>query len=83
MSQVQFTGSLEPNVSELWFTYDWPTDRNVAWVVMPTTPRAGDPMIEWTVETERSANDALTYWITIRNLTGDHIDFEARYSYLD
>ena len=80
MSAVQFTGTLTSNDNQLWFTYGWPTDQEVVWAVVPTTARPGAAMVEWEVDIERPDAGSLTYWLTIHNLTGDTIDFEARYS---
>ena len=35
---VQFTGTLGPNASNRWFTFNWPSTWHVLWTVMPTTP---------------------------------------------
>lgn len=83
MSAVQFTGTLAPNTSQQWFTFGWPAAQNVAWVAMPTTAVPGAAQIEWTVEIERADAASITYWITVQNLSGNTIDFEARYSYLN
>lgn len=60
MSAVQFTGTLAPNENQLWFTFGWPVDQDVAWQVMPTTARPGAPEIEWTVEIERADPNSIT-----------------------
>jgi hypothetical protein len=80
VSAVQFTGTLAPNESQLWFTYGWPVDQDYAWLVMPTTASPGAPEVDWEVEIERASDTSITYWLTIKNLTGNTIDFEARYS---
>lgn len=79
---VQFTGTLAPNENQLWFTYDWPTDQEYVWQVVPTTARPGSPEIGWNVQIERASDTAITYWITVNNLSSDTIDFEARYVYV-
>ena len=48
-----------------------------------TGPVAGAPQLEWDVEVQRAGATAVTYWITIRNLTSAVIDVEARYEVLD
>ena len=79
---AQFTGTVEANASKRWFTFNWPPDRHVLWTVVSTTPRSGTPQLEWDVAVERAAS-GITYWITIRNLTGQPIDIEARYAVMN
>jgi hypothetical protein len=50
---------------------------------VPTSPRSGAPQIEWSVAVERASSTAITYWITIRNLTSDPVNIEARYAVLN
>ncbi len=33
---VQFRGRLQPNQTQRWFTYNWPSNYDVAWMVVPT-----------------------------------------------
>ncbi len=80
---VQFRGALSPNQTQRWFTFNWPVNRDVAWLVVPTTPQAGSPHVQCTVATELTPNNTITYWLTIQNLTSDTFNFEARYDYLD
>jgi hypothetical protein len=79
---VQFRGTLQPNDSQQWFTYGWPADQDVAWVIVPTTAQPGSAHVDWDVAIERADPSSVTYWLTIRNLTTDVFDFEARYSAL-
>lgn len=76
---TQFTGQLGPNASGQWFTFGWPAAWHVVWHVMPTTPQGGAPEIEWGVAVERASADQITYWITVKNLTGATVDFDGRY----
>jgi hypothetical protein len=80
ISGTQFTGTLSPGQTQLWFTHSWPADWNVYWAVRPTTVSGGGRKIGWTVETERPGAGFITYWITVRNLTSETLGFEARYS---
>jgi hypothetical protein len=79
---VQWTGSLVGNETRRWFTFNWPATWHVVWTVMPTTPRPGAPQVSWTVQVERASAEYVTYWITVRNLTPDPVNFEGRYCIL-
>jgi hypothetical protein len=79
---MQFTGSLGPNASARWFTFNWPAPWHVFWTVMPTSPRPGSPQVNWTVQVERANAEYATYWITVRNLTPVTVTFEGRYCIL-
>lgn len=80
---VQFTGDLESNQTRRWFTFNWPEGWHVAWYVMPITPAIGAPELEWDVAVERADPQHVTYWITVKNLTGQRVNFEARYAVLN
>lgn len=80
---VQFTGTLAPNQTQRWFTYGWQSDWDVSWMVVPTTAQPGSAHVQWDVATERAADNSITYWITVQNLTSDTFDFEARYAILN
>jgi hypothetical protein len=45
MYGVQFRGTLQPNQSQRWFTYNWPANNDVSWMVLPTTAQAGSPHV--------------------------------------
>ncbi len=79
---TQFSGSLNAGASGRWFTYNWRADRQVVWTVVPTSPHAGSPQIEWDVAVERASATMITYWLTIRNLSAATVSFEARYAVL-
>jgi hypothetical protein len=80
---TQFTGSLAPNQTKRWFTFNWPQQWHVLWTVVPVTPRIGAPQIEWDVAVERASAGNITYWITIRNLTPVTVTVEGRYAILN
>jgi hypothetical protein len=80
---VQFTGSLAPNQTRRWFTFNWPQQWHVEWNVVSTSPKPGAPQVEWTVEVERASAPYITYWIDVHNLTADPINFEARYAIMN
>jgi len=78
---VQFTGSLAANQTQRWFTFNWDPASNVIWYMVPTTPQ-GVPEISWSVAVQRADASHCTYWITVTNLTGTPVTFEARYAIL-
>lgn len=80
---VQFTGTVAANTSQRWFTFNWPATWHVVWYVVPTSPVIGAPQIEWSVAVERASGTAITYWITIRNVTAAPVNIEARYAVLN
>jgi hypothetical protein len=79
---VQFTGTVAANTSHRWFTWGWPVGQHVVWYMMPTSVAAGAPAIDWDVAVERANGTQCTYWITVINLTGAPVNFEARYAIL-
>lgn len=79
---VQWFGAIGPNATRRWFTWGWPAQWHVIWTVMPLTPCPGGPQLTWDVAVERASNAHCTYWITVRNLTGDPVKFEGRYDIL-
>jgi hypothetical protein len=80
---VQFTGTLGPNETTRWFTHSWSAQQHVIWYMMPTSPQPGAPQVEWNVEVERASSEHVTYWITVRNVTSNNVNFEARYAILN
>ena len=48
--------------------------------MVPTSPQPGNPQIEWNVQVQRASPTALTYWISIHNLTANPVNIEARYA---
>ena len=79
---VQFTGTLQGNRTQRWFTFNWPATWHIVWTVMPTSIRPGSPQITWKVQVERATAEYVTYWITVQNLTPDAVTFEGRYCIL-
>lgn len=82
-TNIQFTGSLGPGASNRWYTFNWPASWHVVWYVMPTTPRGGAPQLDWDVAVERASTSYVTYWITVKNLTAETVNFEGRYAVLN
>ncbi|GAA2041533.1 hypothetical protein GCM10009819_29340 [Agromyces tropicus] len=79
---VQFRGRLEAGRSGRWFTFRWPATWHVLWTVMPTTVINGAPEISFDVQIERADARYVTYWISVKNLTGRPVEFEGRYAIL-
>jgi hypothetical protein len=79
---TQFTGSLGPNQTLCWFTFNWPAHWHVVWTVIPVTPRQGAPQIRWRTRVERASDSHITYWICITNLTGESVTVEGRFAVL-
>ena len=79
---VQWTGTIGPSQTQLWFTWGWPADLHVIWHIMSTAPAPGAPSIDWDVSVERANAAQCTYWITVKNLTSSTLTFEGRYAVL-
>ena len=80
---TQFTGSLPAHGTTRWFTFGWPQAWQVVWTVVSATPVLGAPQVEWDVGVERASASDITYWITIRNLTGNAVNIEGRYAIMN
>jgi subtilase family protein len=79
---VQFVGTLQPNQTQRWFTFNWPAHWHVLWSVMPITPQPGAAEIQHSVAVERANDRFVTYWITVTNLTNAVVNFEGRFAVL-
>jgi len=77
------TASLATCASNRWFTFNWPATWHVVWYMVPTSPRAGAPQVDWDVAVERASATHCTYWITVKNLTNQTVTFEGRYAVLN
>lgn len=80
---VQFTGTLPAGATRRWFTSKWPQAWHVVWSVAPTSPQAGKAQVEWSIAVERASATHITYWITVKNLTENPVNIEARYAVLN
>jgi hypothetical protein len=78
---VQFTGTLAPNQTNRWFTFNWNAASHVVWYMMPTTPQ-GAAEINWSVATQRSDATHTTYWITVTNRPTNRSLSKGRYAIL-
>jgi hypothetical protein len=79
---VQWTGTIPPNSTQNWFTFNWPATWHMLWTVMPVTPQPGAPELWFDVRVERANAEFATYWIQVRNLTAVPVAFEGRYAIL-
>jgi hypothetical protein len=79
---VQWIGTIGPGATRLWFTWGWPANEHVVWYLMPTTPQPGAAQLDWDVAVERANAADCTYWITVKNLTGQTVTFEGRFAVL-
>lgn len=84
---TQFSGTLAANQTQTWFTHSWPSHWFVVWNVVPTAPVIDGPaQLELTVRLSRQADRAnarlVKYHLTVRNLTGNTVSFQARYEVL-
>jgi hypothetical protein len=78
---VQFTGTLNPNQTNRWFTFNWNAANHIVWYMMPTSNQTV-PEISWSVAAQRADATHVTYWITVTNLTATTVTFEGRYAIL-
>jgi hypothetical protein len=79
---VQFSGTVGAGQTTCWFTFNWPADWHMSWMVMPTTPVPGNPQVSWRVKVERATDQYATYWICVTNLTNQPVAIEGRYAVL-
>jgi hypothetical protein len=77
---VQFRGTLAPNQTQRYFTFNWSAPQHVLWEVVPDTARPGAAQVDWDVAIERADTNHVTYWITVTNLTPSSMQFELRYA---
>jgi hypothetical protein len=80
---VQFTGTVPAGQTRPWFTFNWPEAWHVLWNVVSTSPQPGAAQVDWDVEVERASANFITYWISIRNVTQNPVNVEARYAVLN
>lgn len=76
---TQFHGTLGPQQTRRWFTYNWPACYHVLWSVVPTTPVTPAAGLSWKVQVERASRERITYWISITNETAQAIEVDGRY----
>jgi hypothetical protein len=79
---IQFRGTVQPNQTHSWFTFNWPVSEYVVWTVVPDSINTTGSEITWTVGVQLASPTAVTYWINITNQTNSAVDIEARYAIL-
>lgn len=80
---TQFSGTVGPNGTGNWFTHSWPSHWFVVWTVVPTGPAIDGPaQLEFTHRLSRQNQHLLKHHLTVRNLGGGNVSFEARYEVL-
>lgn len=77
---VQFTGTVAANSTRRWFTHSWPEHWHVVWNVVPLTPKSGGPQIDFDVHVQRANDRQITYWVTVKNMSNQATNIEARYA---
>ena len=80
---VQYRGQVNARATQRVFTFNWSAASHILWYVVPTSPRSGAPQLDFDTEVERASADHITYWITVRNLTDQPVDYELRYAILN
>jgi hypothetical protein len=76
---VQFRGTVAANSTGRWYTFNWPVSEYVLWTVVPDSVNTSGAEISWSVAVQLASTTAVTYWISITNVTGSPVDIEARY----
>jgi len=79
---VQFNGTLNPNQTQTWYTFNWPAVWHVIWSMMPVSPVGTGPQVSWKVSVQRANQEFATYWLTVTNLTNQTVTFEGRFAIL-
>jgi hypothetical protein len=79
---VQFRGTVQPNQTHSWYTFNWPVSEYVVWTVVPDSINTTGSEITWTVGVQLASATSVTYWINITNQTSSAVDIEARYAIL-
>ena len=80
---TQFSATVGANATGNWFTHSWPAHWFVVWTVVPTAPPVDGPaQLEFTVRLTRQADALLKYHLSVKNLSGANVSFEARYEVL-
>ena len=76
---VQFRGTVATNSTARWYTFNWPVTEYILWSVVPDSVNTSGAEISWSVAVQLASTTAVTYWISITNVTGSPVDIEARY----
>jgi len=80
---TQFSGSVAANSTRTWFTHSWPSHWFVVWTAVPTAPVVdGNAQLELRIGLTRQTDTLLKYFLTVVNLSGAQVSFEARFEVL-
>jgi hypothetical protein len=79
---VQFSSTLQAGQSTRFVTFGWPAAWHVIWHAISKSPRTGVEQIDFSTAVERASLDNITYHITVRNLSNEHVDIEGRFAIL-
>jgi hypothetical protein len=80
---VQIVDTMQPNARIDYVAWGADPSWDLIWMVVPTTPGAGKPQVEWNVAVERADNAHVTYHVTISNLTSAPLGVEGRFAILN
>jgi hypothetical protein len=81
--KLQFSYTLGPNQTVLFFTFGWNPVDTEDWTVMNDTVNASNPAVSLTnVATQLTSSTTVTYWLTVQNLTSSNQNIEGRYCIL-
>lgn len=80
---TQFSGTVAANSTRTWFTHSWPSHWFVVWTAVPTAPVVdGNAQLELRVGLTRQSDTLVKYFLTLVNLSGAQVSFEARFEVL-
>jgi hypothetical protein len=79
---VQWTASIPPYSSQLWYTFNWPAASYMNWSLMTDSITSDIGAGITDVHTQLSDSSHVTYWITVTNESGSTVNFEGRYCFL-
>ena len=78
---VQFSAWIPPNSTQNWFTYGWNPTNTINWSIMDDYQSSGEITLS-NVALDRTSSSAVTYYLTVQNLSSNYKFFEGRYCYL-
>jgi len=79
----QFTYTMKPNETTVFYTYGWSTASYVDWTVMDETQSGGGAAVSLTnVSTQNTGSGDVTYWLTVVNYTSSNQAIKGRYCFL-
>ena len=76
---VQFTGTLNPGASNVWFVWGLARNTFYSWSARPQTPNSKVAITYQAVE--QAADQSLTYWFRVANEGPQPATFEMDYEF--